>query len=89
MVISAVLVGIRLKAHIQGKPKYFRKGETTMEEEFYSVYDLIATHRNRWLAKEQEEKENGDYHSAQSYKDMAYAASVLIIELNRYRLLDF
>jgi hypothetical protein len=58
-----------------------------MEEKFYSVYDLIATHRNRWINKECEAKNSGDYNSAQSYKDMAYAADALINELHRAGLL--
>lgn len=58
-----------------------------MEEKFYSVYDLIATHRNRWINKECEAKESQDYHSAQSYKDMAYAADALLNELMRCGLL--
>lgn len=59
-----------------------------MEDKFYSVYDLIATYRNRWLNKEEEAKNNGDYNNAQSYKDMAYAAQALIVELNRAGLLN-
>lgn len=59
-----------------------------MEEKFYSVYDLIATHRNRWIAKEAEAKAANDYNSAQSYKDMAYAASALLVELQHHKLLS-
>ena len=58
-----------------------------MEDRFYSVYDLIATHRNRWINKEYEAKADGDYNSAQSYKDMAYAADALLVELNHHGLL--
>ena len=46
MVISAVLVGIRLKAHIQGKPKYIRKGEITMFAMFNDIY-RYSTHDER------------------------------------------
>ena len=52
-------------------------------EAFDEVYDLIATHRNRWINMEYEAKNRGDYHSAQSYKDMAYAASALLNEMSR------
>ena len=44
---------------------------------------IIREHSGRWYTLEQEAGVDGNYHAAQSYKDMAYAADALILEIER------
>lgn len=44
---------------------------------------IIRDHIERWKVMELEAADRHDYHSAQSYKDMAYAGKALIIEIER------
>lgn len=50
---------------------------------------IIRTHSGNWYRMEQEEKAKGNYHSAQSYKDMAYAAQALIDEIERAQVENY
>lgn len=45
--------------------------------------EIIRTHVGNWERMEIEERDKGNYHSAQSYKDMAFAGDALINEITR------
>ena len=45
--------------------------------------EIIKTHVDNWERMEEEERKNSNYHSAQSYKDMAFAGRALIEEITR------
>ena len=45
--------------------------------------EIIKTHVANWERMEEEERNNKNYHSAQSYKDMAFAGEALINEIER------
>lgn len=45
--------------------------------------EIMNNHIERWHKLELESSKKGEYNSAQSYKDMAYAAKALIIEIER------
>jgi len=49
----------------------------------FDAIDLIRTHSANWMRMEKEASAKGDYHSAQSCLDMAFAAEALIAEIER------
>lgn len=45
--------------------------------------DIIRGHIARWKYLENDACQQGNYHSAQSYKDMAYAGDALLNEIEK------
>ena len=66
-----------------GKGLFYDFAVYNTEMKVEDAIEIIKGHVNRWRKMELDEAKNRDYSSAQAYRDMAYAADALIMEIER------